>query len=149
MSQGLRRVGQQACVDLVLREARGVGDEALELAERDLTQGLEDLLVGPVRLTRLLEEEVGRVALRLDGALEESEQRRLLLVGRREAPVEGDLVEAKAAQARRACELREAVAVAPVLGDGEADPDRGGGGQRALMQLRAQAGIGLERRGRA
>jgi len=57
---------------------------------------LEDLLIGPVRLARLLVEvPVGRARL-LEQALDVAQQRRLTLVGRIEIPRERDLVDAEA-----------------------------------------------------
>ena len=50
----------RAASDLVLRQRRGVGDQALELVQRQVGDRLEDLLVGPARLARLLGEVLRR-----------------------------------------------------------------------------------------
>ena len=48
--------GEHRGVDLVLGQAGGVGDQALELVQGHLAERLEQLLVGPVGLAGLLEQ---------------------------------------------------------------------------------------------
>ena len=53
---GLSGGGEDVRVDLILRQRRGVGDQALELVHRQVGDRLEQLLVGPAVLARLLGE---------------------------------------------------------------------------------------------
>ena len=88
--------GQDRRVGLVLRQRRGAGDQALELVQRQVADRLEDLLVGPADLARLLVQVERAGPVGLERRLQEGEQRRLLLVAGGEAAGAGDLVEAEA-----------------------------------------------------
>src|SRR5690349_22972040 len=99
--------------------------------------GLEDLLVAPAGLARLLVQVERRGLVGLDEHLDEPEERGLLLVARVELPRERDLVEAKAGVARGALEQLLCVVVALELRDTEADPLLGLEWQRPMAQLRA------------
>ena len=81
----LGRVRQDRGVRLVLRQRGRVGDQALELVHRHLGDRLEQLLVDPALLPRLLGEVLRGTAVGGDERLEEGEQRRLLRVARAEA----------------------------------------------------------------
>src|SRR4051794_18061383 len=83
---------------------------------------LEDLLVAPTDLPRLLMEVQGRGTFSFESLLQVGEQCRLLLVARGEAAGFGDLVEAEAGPARRLRVLGDAVVVLPVLGHCQRDP---------------------------
>ena len=107
---------------------------------------LEDLLVLPAGLARLLVEVALRRAVRLEQRLDEAEQRGLLLVIGVELARERDLVHAEPGVAAGALERRERVLAALVLGDGERDALLGRVRQRAVAELGAEAGVGAEHR---
>src|SRR6201999_2933724 len=129
---------------LVLRERRRARDQGLELVERQVADRLEDLLVGPADLTRLLVEVEGRGPFRVERLLQVEEERRLLRVGGGEGAGAGDLVEAEPGATRRLGVLGDAVAVLTMLGDGQGDPLPGRLGENAAAQLGAHAGVGPE-----
>src|ERR1700760_3654672 len=66
---------------LFLGKRRGARDQGLELVQRQVADRLEDLLVGPADLTRLLVEVEGRGPVRVERLLQVQEERRLLRVG--------------------------------------------------------------------
>ena len=79
----LRRGWEHRGVGLVLGQRRRVRDQALELVQGHVGDGLEQLLVGPVVLSRLLAEVLGGPSAGGQQRLEEGEQRGFLRVGRR------------------------------------------------------------------
>jgi hypothetical protein len=97
--------------------------------------GLEDLLVGPTDLTRLLVEMKRRGTVGIQSVLEVEQERGLLRVGRAEAAGAGDLVEAEAGATRRLRVLGDAVVVLAVLGDRQCYPIAGGMRQETPAKL--------------
>ena len=108
-----------------MRQGRGVRDQALELVHRQVSDGLEDLLVGPADLARLLEEVVRGPALAVEGRLEERQQGGLALVAAfiaiapkvlTENQLVGASTQAEVARSYRRCELarRNLVSGSPV-----------------------------------
>src|SRR5438270_10884344 len=84
----------------VYRHVSGDVDRRRKGLEAHVGQRLEDLLVGPAGLARLLVEVERGPALLLDDGLQVAQQRRLTLVARVELAGELDLVEAQSARAR-------------------------------------------------
>ena len=145
----LRRGWEHRGVGLVLGQRRRVRDQALELVQGHVGDGLEQLLVGPVVLSRLLAEVLGRPSAGGQQRLEEGEQRGFLRVGRGELPRRGDLVEAEPGSARGARVLGDRIRVAAALGHREADPLARRLRQRAAAELVAHARVGAQGRGRS
>src|SRR6185312_12678471 len=105
---------------------------------------LEDLLVGPADLARLLVEMEGRGTFGVERLLQVEQEGRLLRVGGAEGAGAGDLVEAEPGPTGRLGVLSDAVAVLAMLGDGQGDPLAGRLGENAATQLGAHARIGPE-----
>src|SRR4051794_31947787 len=110
---------------------------------------LEDLLVGPAGLARLLVEVHRGLRLRLDERLEVAQQRRLALVARVPLLGERDLVQGETGLTGRAAVHLVARLGVVVLGHGERDALERRQGERAVAQLRAEARVGAEGRGGA
>ena len=110
---------------------------------------LEDLLVLPAGLARLLVDVQRRGAVALEQRLDVPEQRGLALVAGVELARQRDLVDAQAGVAAGAQERGQRVLAALVLGHGQRDPLLGGQLERAVAQLGTQAGVGAQRGGRA
>src|SRR5262249_7874388 len=89
------------------------------------------------------------MAVGLDRRSEEGQKLRLARVVGLEAACPRDLVQAEPGVAGGAGVLRDAVAVAAVLGDRERDPLAGLARKLAAAKLGAHAGIGTKRRRRA
>src|SRR5205823_11551591 len=99
----------------VARDVAGPGHERREEAERDVRDGLEDLLIAPARLARLLVEVHRGRAVDLDQRLDIAQQHRFALVARVELARQGDLVEPDPRVARGALELCQPVLASLVL----------------------------------
>jgi hypothetical protein len=84
--------------------------------------GLQDLLVAPAGLARLLVEVQRGWPLGLEQRLDEAEQPRLALVARVELAGQGDLVHAKTGLAARLLERGQRVLAALMLRHREGDP---------------------------
>src|SRR5512132_79829 len=114
-----------------------------------MRDGLEDLLVAPARLAGLLVDVKRRRALALDQRLDEAQENGLTLVVGVELARERDLVEPEPGLARRALQGGERVLALLMLRDGKRDPLLRGPRQGAVAQLRAEAGVRAQRRGRS
>ena len=88
----------------------------------DVGDRLEQLLVAPARLARLLVQVHRRVPALLEQRAQVAQQRRLARIGGLPVARRGDLVDADAGRARGARVDREPGLAAVVLGDGERDP---------------------------
>src|SRR4051794_23029604 len=120
--------------------------EGLHRGRRD---GLEDLLVGPAGLARLLMEVHRRLSLGLNERAEVAQERGLALVARVPLLREGDLVQRETRLPGRAAVHLVAGLGVVVLRDGERDALEGRQGQRAVAKLGAKAGVGAQGGGRA
>src|SRR3954447_3722915 len=109
--------GEDRRVRLVLGERRGIGDQALELAEGEMCDRLEELVVTPPDLASLLEEVMGGTAFALEQRLREREERRFAGIGRCPTARPRDLVEPKPSGSGGAGMLSHGVGVAAALGD--------------------------------
>src|SRR5262249_42345432 len=112
--------------------------------QREVADRLEDLLVAPADLPRLLMEMEGGWAFGVERLFQVVQQRCLLLVGRGEAAGAGDLVEAESRPAGRLGVLGDAVVVLAVLGDRQGDPLARRLGEDAAAKLRAHARVGTQ-----
>src|SRR4051812_26427714 len=128
----------------VVRHLARAGHDVAEGGERHVGERLEDLLVLPARLARLLLEVALGRPVRLEHRLDEAEQRGLLGVVGVELARQRDLVHAEAGVAAGALERRERVLAALVLRDRERDPLLGRVGERAVPELRAEARVGAQ-----
>src|SRR3954454_3172450 len=117
--------------------------------ERRGGDGLEDLLVGPAGLARLLVEVHRRLGLAFDEGLEVAQERCLALVAGVPLAGQRDLVEREAGLSRRAAVHRRARLGVVVLGDRQRDPLERRQRERAVAKLRAEPRVGAQRRGRA
>src|SRR6476659_3800956 len=102
---------------------------------------LEDLLVAPAELPRLLVQVVGRDAIGVEGCLQVVEQRRLLCIPGAEAARPRYLVEAEAGAPRRLRVLGDAVGVVAMLGNRQGTPLAGRLRQDPAAQLGAHPGV--------
>src|SRR3954454_882007 len=110
---------------------------------------LEDLLVAPAGLARLLVEVHRRLGLRLHERAEVAKERRLPLVARVPLLREGHLVQPQARLTRRPAVHLVARLGVVVGGDRERDALERRQRQRAVAKLGAKAGVRAERGGRA
>src|SRR5215217_5185609 len=121
------------------------GREGFHGEDRD---GLQELLVAPAGLPRLLLQVLG-LGLALGQRAQVAQEGRLARVARVPAAGERHLVEPDARAAGGALVQRDAGLGAVVLGDGERDPLDGGARQAGLSQLGAEAQVGAQRGRRA
>src|SRR5215207_5555183 len=142
----LRQPGVLArAVDRHVARAR---DEVPEGGERHVGDRLQDLLVLPARLARLLLQVALGRAVRLEDRLHEAQQNGLTLVVRVELARERDLVHAETGVAAGALKRRERVLASLVLRDGERDALLGRVCQRAVAQLGAETRVRTQHRRR-
>src|SRR5215207_2556344 len=142
----LRQPGVLArAVDRHVARAR---DEVPEGGERHVGDRLQDLLVLPARLARLLLQVALGRAVRLEDRLHEAQQNGLTLVVRVELARERDLVHPETGVAAGALKRRERVVASLVLGDRERDALLGRVCQRAVAQLGAEARVRAQHRRR-
>src|SRR4051794_1145362 len=129
------------------RDLAGQRDQRREVRERHVPERLEELLVRPAVLTRLLVEVDRHLPAVLEQLLEVAQQGLLLLVTRRKLARQLDLVEAEADIAPGPGVCRDVVLRAPVLGHRERHALLGGGRQRAAPKLRAHPCVPSQRGG--
>src|SRR3954452_11339130 len=110
---------------------------------------LQDLLVAPAGLARLLVEVHRRLGLALDEGLEVAQERRLALVAGVPLAGQRDLVEREPGLPRRAAVHRRAGLGVVVLGDRQRDPLERRQRERAVAQLRAEPRVRPQRGRRA
>jgi hypothetical protein len=111
--------------------------------------GLEELLVTPAGFAGLFVEMLRRPTALDEQRLEVAQQRRMVRIVRAPLARAGDLVQPKARLARGALVQCEARLRAVVAGQRERDPFERRGRERAVAQLRPEAGVGPQDGGRA
>ncbi len=132
----------------VLRDVSRPGDQVQEAVERHVRHGLQDLLVVPTGLARLLVEVERRRSVVLQQRLDVAQQSGLPLVMRVELARECDLVESEPGLARGAGERGEGVLAALMLGNRECHALLGLERHGPVPQLGPEARIGAQRRRR-
>src|SRR5829696_3442757 len=119
-ARGLGRLGQPGVLGRAVdRHVAGARDEVSERGERHVRDRLEDLLVLPACLARLLLKVALWSAVRFQQGLHEPQQDGLLLVMRVELARERDLIHSEAGVAAGALKRGEGVLAPLVLRDGE------------------------------
>src|SRR3954470_10535865 len=131
------------------RHLAGDVDPGREGLERGVRDGLEDLLVVPARLARLLVEVHRRCAGLRHDSLEVAQQHRLVLVARVPLARQRDVVELEARRTRRARVQGQTRLGVEVVGDGERDPLERPDLQTPVAQLGTEPGVCAQHRGRA